>query len=153
METSTGTNPIMATRSFGAALMIFAAMLFLSMSGGLVLASEDVPSSKVSALIKQALSGNLQGRKVIVVSVDYPPRGASKPHRHPAEIFVYVEKGAVDVQIEDAEVVTYTAGQVFYEPPMVLHRVSRNASDSEPARVIAFVLIEDGKPVVIPEKQ
>ncbi len=35
---------------------------------------------------------------------------------------------------------------------MVLHRVSRNASETEPAKVVAFLIIVDGKPAVIPEE-
>jgi quercetin dioxygenase-like cupin family protein len=135
------------------AVLAGASVMLLALAGHVpVLAGEDAPSSQVSGIINQPLSTDLEAWSVKVVNVVYPPGGASQPHRHPAEIFAYVESGAVVAQIEDGEEITYTAGQLYYEPPMVLHRVSRNASATEPAKVVAFVLIEDGKPVVIPEE-
>ncbi len=145
-------NRFIGTKGRSAVLATTSAML-LALAGPIaVQAGEDAPSSQVSGIISQPLSSDLAGRLVKVVSVVYPPSGASSPHRHPAEVFVYVEEGSVVAQIEDGEEVTYTAGQIFYEPPMVLHRVSRNASETEPAKVIAFLIIEDGKPAVIPEE-
>ncbi len=143
-------NNLIGTAKHCAVLTITAGMALANSGYVPALAGEDAPSSQVTGIINQPLSTDLEGWSVKIVSVVYPPGAASSPHRHPAEVFAYVEEGAVVAQIEDGEEITYTAGQIYYEPPMVLHRVSRNASETESAKVIAFVLIEDGKPVVIP---
>ncbi len=145
-------NRIIGATRRGITLTISAGMVLVFAGHVPVLADEDAPKSVVTSLIKQSLTADLEGRFVIIVSVDYPPGGASGPHRHPAEVFGYIEEGAITIQIEDGDPITYTAGQVFYEPPMVLHKLSKNASDTDTAKAIAFVLIEDGKPVVIPEE-
>ena len=46
----------------------------------------------------------------------------------------------------------YTAGQMFYEQPLHLHAVSRNASQTEPVKFLVFRAIEKGKPATVPAK-
>jgi quercetin dioxygenase-like cupin family protein len=46
-----------------------------------------------------------------------------------------------------------TKGQTFHEAPGQLHAVSANASQTEPAKVVVFMVAESGKPITVPEKQ
>lgn len=57
------------------------------------------------------------------------------PNRHHADVFVYVLEGTVVMQVAGGEEMTLTAGQTFYESPADIHAVSRNASDTEPAKI------------------
>jgi quercetin dioxygenase-like cupin family protein len=41
-------------------------------------------------------------------------------------------------------------GQTFYESPEDVHLVSKNASDSQPAKFLVFSVREKGTPAVIP---
>jgi len=41
---------------------------------------------------------------------------------------------------------------MFYEPPLHLHAISKNASQTEPAKFLAFRVIEKGKPATVPAK-
>ena len=45
-----------------------------------------------------------------------------------------------------------TKGETFYEAPGQLHAVSRNASDTEPAKVLVVAVDETGKPLTVPER-
>lgn len=90
------------------------------------------------------------GLKVTVVELQYEAGGTSQSHRHPGPTFVYVLEGALFSQVEGGAVKTYTAGQMFYEPPGGVHMVSKNASDTKPARFLAFFLSEKGKPLTVP---
>jgi quercetin dioxygenase-like cupin family protein len=82
--------------------------------------------------------------RVTGVRVDYAPGGFSATHRHPAGAYVYVMQGSVLFGIDKREPVLLAAGDSFYEPPGALHSVSRNASDTLPASLIAFFLLADG---------
>ena len=43
-----------------------------------------------------------------------------------------------------------SAGQTFYESPGDVHAVSKNGSDSRPAKFLVFFVKSTGAPLVIP---
>lgn len=100
---------------------------------------------KVMPVFEQKLK-TVPGKTLSVVTVDYAPGGASPSHRHAdsAEIFAYVVEGAVRSQVNDGAEQVYQTGEFWYEPPGSTHGVSANASASEPARILAVVIADDG---------
>ena len=82
---------------------------------------------------------------VQVNEINYKPGAVSAPHRHPGITIVYVLEGEIRSKVGDGEEKTYGPGQMFMETPNQLHGVSRNASDTKPARFIAIQLAEKGK--------
>lgn len=86
------------------------------------------------------------GKDLTVVTVDYAPGGSSPAHRHAAsaEVFAYVVRGAVRSRVNDGEEHVYESGEFWYEPPGSTHSVSANASATEPARILAFVIADEG---------
>ena len=82
--------------------------------------------------------------------VEYPPGSSDPVHRHNAYAFVYVLEGTVVMQVKGGKQVTLTAGQTFYEGPNDVHVVGRNASSSQPARFLAFLVKEKGAPALVP---
>jgi quercetin dioxygenase-like cupin family protein len=89
---------------------------------------------------------NAPGKTLTVVVVDYRPGGFSAPHRHPASgfVFAYVVSGAIRSQVEGEPLRVYRAGQSWTEPPNAHHLVSANASKTRPARLIAYIIADDG---------
>jgi quercetin dioxygenase-like cupin family protein len=90
------------------------------------------------------------GKQLSVVTVEFAPGAASSPHRHPGSVAAYVLEGSVVSQVDPDEPVTYKKGQAWYELPMHVHRVARNASKTRPAKIIAFLVSEKGQPLVLP---
>ena len=101
--------------------------------------------------------------QVTVSYVDYPPGRVGNAHRHPGFVLAYVLEGAVVAKIsgppgmlgmpgmnDKAEERTYTVGQMFFEPPGAVHEVSKNASQTEPARLLAMVFAKKGLPLTSP---
>jgi quercetin dioxygenase-like cupin family protein len=118
-----------------------------------VASQQVMPPTKVSTLMKQALT-DLPGREVLVITLDIPPGGGSAAHRHPGHhIFGYVLEGTYKIKLDQGQETILTKGQTFYEAPGQLHAVSGNASQTEPAKVLAFIVAESGKPITVPEKQ
>ena len=97
---------------------------------------------------------NVPGKTLTVVQVDYRPGGFSAPHRHPASGFVvaYVLSGTVRSKVEGEPEGVYSAGQTWTEPPNSHHIVSANASKTEPARLMAYVIADDGVPATVYDK-
>jgi quercetin dioxygenase-like cupin family protein len=119
---------------------------------GTVVAQQQMPPTKVSQLMKQPLA-DVAGREVMMITLDIAPGGGSPPHRHPgAHNFGYVLEGAYRIKLDDGPERVLTKGETFYEAPGQLHAVSRNASDTEPAKVLVVAIAESGKPLTVPER-
>jgi quercetin dioxygenase-like cupin family protein len=97
---------------------------------------------------------NIPGKSLLAVVVDYAPGGGSTPHTHAksAFIYAYVVSGAIESQVNDGPQRIYHAGESFFEEPGATHRVSRNASRTAPARLLAvFVVDTADKPLTVPK--
>jgi quercetin dioxygenase-like cupin family protein len=89
--------------------------------------------------------------EVTVNYVDYPPGHVGVPHRHAGFVLVYVLQGTVVARISgQGEETTYTAGQMFYEQPGATHEVSKNASQTQPARLLAMIFAKKGSTLTVP---
>ncbi len=88
---------------------------------------------------------DMPGKEVLIETVDYPPGVSSNPHRHDAQVFVYVLQGQVVMQVQGGARMTLGPGQTFYESPSDIHSVSANASRTEPARILVFMIKDKGK--------
>jgi len=92
----------------------------------------------------------LENQEVFIVKVDLAPGQEGTPHRHNAQVVVYVLSGEIEMQVNDEAPVRLTAGQTFLESPDDIHSASRNVSESEPASFLAFLVKEVGAPVSVP---
>jgi quercetin dioxygenase-like cupin family protein len=137
-------NYVTLTTLIGVALAIVGcAAVSDSAAGG---RAEPLQSSAVHELMASDLSG-LPTRELRMLTVEYIAGGASLPHRHNAQVFVYVLNGSVRMQVEGSPVVLLNPGQTFYEGPDDIHTVSANASATQPARILVFMVKEKGAAV------
>jgi len=84
--------------------------------------------------------------------VEYPPGNTDPIHRHNAHGFIYVLEGSVVMQVKGGKQVTLTSGQTFYEGPDDVHVVGRNASSTQPAKLLVFLVKDTDAPVLVPIK-
>jgi quercetin dioxygenase-like cupin family protein len=92
----------------------------------------------------------MEGWTVYVNWVDYPPGRVGTRHRHPGFTLAYVLEGAVIAKVTGQPEKTYKAGQMFFEAPGDIHEVSKNASQTERARLLALNFMPKGQPLTIP---
>lgn len=137
--------------------------MFTRLIGGILLASlalmpawaDDAHKSKVTMVFDHVLP-NVPGKSMKGVLVEYGPGAFSAAHTHPHSAFIYatVLEGAVRSQVNDGPVTVYHAGESFAEMPGDHHGVSANASDTEPAKLLAvFVVDTDETNLVIEDAQ
>jgi quercetin dioxygenase-like cupin family protein len=112
-------------------------------------ASPAAPASHATVLLRKPI-GAIDAAEANLVRVDYPPGAASKPHRHPGPVLGYVLSGAIEFQVEGEPKRTLHAGNTFFEPAGKSHLISRNASTTEPASLIAYLLGPEDKPITTP---
>jgi quercetin dioxygenase-like cupin family protein len=122
-------------------------ILALSLAGGTVVAENGT----VRSLLSKDLAG-VPDREVSMITVDYPPGGSTPMHTHDAQALLYVLEGSIVMQVKGGEAVTLTPGQTWYEGPDDVHVVSRNASNSAPAKYLVFMVKDKGAPILTPVK-
>jgi quercetin dioxygenase-like cupin family protein len=101
------------------------------------------PLNKVEVITSHALP-NVPGKRVTIVRVFYGPGGFTPAHRHSGSVTAYVTKGEIRSQLGGGPVETFGVGQTFFEPPGSTHLVSANASNTEPAELIAVFVADEG---------
>ncbi|MDL2409708.1 cupin domain-containing protein [Rhizobium calliandrae] len=124
----------------------------LSMAGAV--SAQDSEAQAVTKNFDAAIP-NIPGKSLIAVEVDYAPGGASTPHTHAksAFIYAYVISGAIESKVNNGETRIYRAGESWSEAPEATHSISRNASKTEPAKLLAvFVLDTNDNPLTTPIK-
>ena len=107
--------------------------------------------AKVTQLLSKDLT-DLPNKEGLMIKVEHAPGGSDPIHRHNAHAFVYVLEGSVVMQVKGAKEITLTPGQSFYEGPDDVHVVSRNASNTKPAKFVVFLVKDKGAPVLVPVK-
>lgn len=126
---------------------IYAKAICLAISGLLssaIMAHGSGIGDETVSPIAQAVVPPQVFKHATAVRVDYAPGATSTAHRHPGHVFVVVLSGEIESAVDGHPAQRFKAGEAWYESPGQLHRVSRNASDSESASLVAW-LLSDGK--------
>ncbi|ASP54504.1 cupin domain-containing protein [Sinorhizobium meliloti] len=126
--------------------LISATCAALAITSAMPAAAHD-PGDVVTPYFERAIP-NIPGKTLTALIVDYPPGGTSAPHRHADSsfIFAYVLSGEIESKVNDGPTQIYRAGESWYEPPAANHLISRNASKTRPAKLLAvFVADSDEK--------
>ena len=110
------------------------------------------PAAPRPPVFKQDLPNvTLDGWEVTVSHVDYAPGRVGAVHHHAGFVLAYVLEGTVITKISgQGEEKTYTTGQMFYEQPGATHEVSKNASQTVPAKLLAMIFAKKGSTLTTP---
>jgi quercetin dioxygenase-like cupin family protein len=133
--------------------VIGAASVAIAMATAAPASAHDA-GDKVTPNFQQAIP-NLPGKSLIALVVDYPPGGASVPHTHAKSsiVYAYVVSGSIESKVNDGPTRVYKLGESWSEPPGASHPISRNASKTQPAKLLAvFVVDTDDKDLTTPVK-
>jgi len=109
------------------------------------------PSEKVTVLQDQMLK-NVPGKKALMIEVDYQPGQSSIAHKHEGTAMAYVLSGEIISQVKGEKAVNYKAGEYWYEPAGSEHLVSKNASATQPAKLLVFMVLSPEEQVLTPLK-
>jgi quercetin dioxygenase-like cupin family protein len=121
----------------------------LTWAGSTAVHAAEATPPTLEPLVEKDLPA-LAGQAGLLATVTYAPGGASGPHRHNADTFVYVLEGSVVMQVEGGEAQTLGPGDTFYESRADIHAVSKNASMTEPAKFLVFIIKDKDAPISVP---
>ena len=131
--------------------------VMMGSAAGLLLAKELLAAQAVASGPKVVFEQDvpditMKGWSAAGIEVSYGPGQSSPAHRHPGITIAYVLEGEIASKVGDGPERIYKVGEMFLETPNQLHAVSRNASTTKPAKLLAVMLSEKGKPRTTPEK-
>jgi quercetin dioxygenase-like cupin family protein len=132
-------------------IALFCTILGLTLAGAPAGYAQEPETVK---LVFQRAIPNIPGKKLVAVVVNYPPGGKSLPHRHAKSAFIYahVLTGAIRSVVGTEPAKVYQVGESFDEEPGAHHRVSENASETQPASLLAvFIVDAEDQPLTIPD--
>ena len=94
---------------------------------------------------------NVPGKALSAIVVNYAPGGKSDAHHHSGSVFAFIITGAIRSEVTPGgPVKVYKAGESFFEAPGSSHLVSENASDTEPASLLAVFIADEGATLTMP---
>ena len=130
----------MRIRSFALATALGA----VSLIGIAHAAGADAPRETITPAFRYPIA-NVTNKSLTAIIVDYPPSGKTPIHRHGKAFVVgYVLQGAIRSKLDNGKEQVFHAGESWSELPGARHYVSENASDTEPAKLLA-VFVSDLK--------
>jgi quercetin dioxygenase-like cupin family protein len=103
--------------------------------------------------LREEMLQDAPGKRALMITVSYQAGQKSTAHVHPGSVFAYVLEGSVVSQLQGHEPVIYKTGESWYEPANTPHLVSRNASDTQPAKLLVWLLLDEKAPVKLPLPQ
>src|SRR5215475_4515100 len=132
------------SRIYVSSLFVLTVALFQSPASR----SADREIAKETSLMTKALP-DVPGKEGLIETVVLSPGEVVPAHRHNAHVFAYVLEGSIVTQLEGHKSQTVHTGEAFYESPGDVHIASRNASATQPARLLVFFVKKIGAPTTV----
>jgi quercetin dioxygenase-like cupin family protein len=140
---------MMTRREAAAACAVFAEMI--ASRTGAAAQTPQASAPRPPVFVHDLPPVNLDGWQVTVSHVDYPPGRVGAPHQHAGFVLAYVLEGKVVAKVSgQGPERTYSVGEMFYEQPGATHEVSKNASQTEPAKLLAMIFAPKGATLTKP---
>jgi quercetin dioxygenase-like cupin family protein len=102
-------------------------------------------SEVLRELLQTAPVPDLSGWETRLFLITYPPGADASNHSHPVPGIGMVLEGAIVSAFDDDPEETLSAGQSFFDRASH-HRVSRNASQTEPIQFVIAYTVRTGEP-------
>jgi quercetin dioxygenase-like cupin family protein len=125
---------------------ILALTVALGVWGGVIVG--QAPTAQVAPVTRQVLQKvDLGDKEGVLYVADFAPRGATGKHFHPGPETVYVLQGSGTLEMEGHPARPFKAGESFAIPAKHVHE-ARNASESDPWKLLVFLTGEKDQPIV-----
>ncbi len=125
-------------------IVLLCGIAFAALCVGAASAHDTSPGKARVTLVFDRTLPNVPCKSMKGVLVEYQPGSSSSAHTHPDSAFIYatVLEGAIRSKVNRDPERVYRAGESFVELPGDHHGVSANASDTQPARLLAVFVVD-----------
>ena len=122
-----------------------AAGIVVGVLGTTYVAAQGAAQVTRTELLRKPVSG-IDGKEFVVFVADLPPGAVAGRHSHPGDEASYALQGAVVQEPDGGQPVGLKVGQAGFTPAGQTHNV-KNASSSEPAKLLNCILVAKGQPL------
>jgi len=121
---------------------LIAAAMAMSLATS-TLAADKPYRAKITVVFDHVLP-NVPGKSLRGVLVEYGPGGSNPSHTHAKSAFIYatVLEGQIKSAVNNGEPKIYKAGEHWIESPGDHHKISANASETQPAKLLAVFVVD-----------
>ena len=119
----------------------------LGVAGSHVLHAQQEPIKR-TVLVRSDLEG-IEGKEAVLFLAELAPGAVGGKHYHPGTELFYALDGAFTHEPEGKPPITLNAGQAGINPNKGVHYI-RNASTTEPARILGCLIADKGQPMTVP---
>jgi quercetin dioxygenase-like cupin family protein len=134
-------------RTVGLLTLALVVSMTVAMLGHQILIAQQAPVTRT--ILQQKDLEGVSGREVIMYRTEIVPGGMSGRHYHPGPELAYSLEGAVSFELDGQPPVTLKAGESVHIPAKHVHN-AKNASPTEPGKVLLFLVGEKGQPLTTP---
>ena len=121
----------------------FAVAMFLGATAIQSPQAQPTPAVKRNILLKQDMG--IPGRQAVMALVELPPGAAEGRHTHPAEVYVFVLDGTIELENQGKPTATLKAGDVFCIAQGNIHQAINKGKTT--AKLAAVFVAEKDKPL------
>ncbi|WP_291167408.1 cupin domain-containing protein [Gimesia sp.] len=144
----------MKSQNISSATLFFLSVCCLAAYTFAAGAAEPKVHVKVLRADELQLKQNGKTMTATMLEVTLDPLAGSPPHRHPGAVSGYILEGTFEFQVGYEPLQTFKAGDTFFEPAMILHRIGRNPDPEKRTRfIVTMVHPSDARQLVIPEPE
>ena len=127
--------------------LILAIGIGVGMIGNRLLIAQPQPVTRT--ILQQKDLEGAAGKEVIMYVAELAPGGVAGRHYHPGPELLYILEGALVLEHDGQSPVTLKAGESAHVPAKHVHN-AKNASTTEPSKVLVFLVGEKGQPLATP---
>ena len=110
------------------------------------------PRAELPGVTQQTtqVPAGIPGKEVVMVTVEFAPGESNAIRRDDANAFLFVLQGKVVMQLAGGPEQTLDQGESFYGGSPDVRLVARNASITESAKLVLFLLTEKAPGALVP---
>ena len=125
-----------------------AAILLFGLSAIGVAQTTESGDDQYRRILKQSTLSSDSNAEVLVREHTYPPGWQAPTHFHDGDLFIYVVDGEFEATTDEAGRVLYISGEAM-QMKADTTMDARNASDTEPLKLVIFQVGELGTPFLV----
>jgi quercetin dioxygenase-like cupin family protein len=119
-------------------------------SEGASFAQDVAPPPKVKLLMKNEVVSSVPSKEAYMIDIDWGLGSSTGRHTHPGDEYAEIVEGELQLNIEGQPAKIVKAGETYHNLAGIVHE-TKNVS-GKPARSIAVLIIDKGKPITEPVK-
>ena len=129
--------------------LVFAGFSLFGFSSLAVCGDADSTDDQYRRILQQSILNKNGDVEVLIREHVYPPSWQAPTHYHDGDLFIYVVAGEFEITTDEDGKVIYSSSEAMQMAAETIMD-ARNASNTEPLKLVIFQIGEPGGPFLVP---